>query len=390
MAKQVRVGLVGCGFVSELHMYSYKRVYGVDAQVVAVAARGDQVTEFAKKHGIGKTYRSFKELIADKDIDVVDICTPPNLHASMIVEAMQAGKHVICEKPFAGYFGREGDKAPIGKNVPKSVMYQRVMEEMDQTCAAVKASGQLFMYAEDWVYAPAVVKTVEILKATKDKVLFMKGEESHSGSHAAHAAQWASTGGGSLIRMGCHPLSALLYLKQVEAKVRGEKISVTAVTADVGNVAAGLKPDERKYILAKPVDVEDWGTLTMTFSDGTKGTVFSGDMIMGGVRNLVEIYTSGGSLFANITPNNHMMSYLTDEEKLKGVYVTEKVDRKTGWQYICLEEEWTRGYLQEIQDFMECVAHGRQPLADLALAYETIKVNYAGYWAAEDGKRVTL
>jgi predicted dehydrogenase len=390
MAKQVRVGLVGCGFVSELHMYSYKRVYGVDAQVVAVAARGDRVAEFAKKHGIGKTYRSFKELIADKDLDVIDICTPPNLHASMIVEAMQAGKHVICEKPFAGYFGREADKAPIGKNVPKSTMYQRVMEGMDKTVAAVKASGRLFMYAEDWVYAPAVAKTVEILKATKDKVLFMKGEESHSGSHAAHAAQWASTGGGSLIRMGCHPLSALLYLKQVEAKARGEKISVTAVTADVGNVAAGLKPEERKYVLAKPVDVEDWGTLTMTFSDGTKGTVFSGDMIMGGVRNLVEIYTSGGSLFANITPNNHMMSYLTDEEKLKGVYVTEKVDRKTGWQYICLEEEWTRGYLQEIQDFMECVAQGREPLADLALAYETIKVNYAGYWAAEDGKRVTL
>jgi predicted dehydrogenase len=390
MAKQIRIGLVGCGFVSELHMYSYKRVYGVDAQVTAVAARGDRVTAFAKKHGIPTTYRSFAELIADKDIDVVDICTPPNLHASMIVEAMQAGKHVICEKPFAGYFGREGDKAPIGKHVPKSVMYQRVIEEMDKTCAAVKASGQLFMYAEDWVYAPAVAKTVEILKATKDKVLFMKGEESHSGSHAAHAAQWASTGGGSLIRMGCHPLSALLYLKQVEAEARGEATTVTAVTADVGNVAAGLRPDERKYILARPVDVEDWGTLTMTFSDGTKATVFSGDMIMGGVRNLVEVYTSGGSLFANITPNNHMMSYLTDESKLAGVYVTEKVDRKTGWQYICLEEEWTRGYLQEIQDFMECVAHGRQPLAGLALAYETIKVNYAGYWAAEDGKRVTL
>jgi predicted dehydrogenase len=390
MAKQVRVGMVGCGFVSELHMYSYKRVYGVDAQVTAVAARGDHVVAFAKKHGIGKTYRSFKELIADKDIDVVDICTPPNLHASMIVEAMQAGKHVICEKPFSGYFGRDGDKTPIGKHIPKSVMYQRVIEEMDKTVAAVKASGRLFMYAEDWVYAPAVTKAAEFIKATKDKVLFMKGEESHSGSHAAHAAQWGSTGGGSLIRMGCHPLSALLYLKQVEAAARGEKISVSAVTCDVGNVAAGLKPDERKYILAKPVDVEDWGTLTMTFSDGTKATIFSGDMMLGGVRNLVEVYTSGGSLFANITPNNHMRSYMTDEEKLKDVYVTEKVDRKTGWQYICLEEEWTRGYLQEMQDFMECVAQGRQPLADLALAYETIKVQYAGYWAADDGKRVVL
>ena len=387
---KVRVGLVGCGFVAELHKYAYKRVYGVEAEVSAVAARGAHVVDFAKKHRIARTYRDFRELIADPNLDVIDICTPPMLHASMIVEAMQAGKHVICEKPFAGYFGRDGDKTPIGKHVPKSLMYERVMEEMDKTCKAIRASGKLFMYAEDWVYAPAIAKIVEVLKATKDKVLFMKGEESHSGSHAAHAAQWAMTGGGSLIRMGCHPLSAVLYLKQVEAKARGERIDVSAVTADVGNVAACLADKERTYIKAKPVDVEDWGMLTLTFSDGTKSTVFSGDMIMGGVRNVVETYTNGGSLFANITPNNHLMSYLTDEEKLAGVYITEKVDRKTGWQYICLEEEWTRGYLQEIQDFMECVVHKREPLSGLSLAYETIKVNYAGYWAADEGRRVKL
>ncbi len=388
--KKIRVGLAGCGFVSELHMYAYRRVYGVDVEVRCVAARGDHVVEFAAKHGIPTAYRSFAELVADRELDVIDICTPPNLHAGMIVQAMQAGKHVICEKPFAGYFGRDGDKAPIGKHVPKAVMYQRVVEEMEKTSAAIKATGKLFMYAEDWVYAPAVTKTAEILRATKDKILFMKGEESHSGSHAAHAAQWAMTGGGSLIRMGCHPLSGVLFLKQVEAKARGEKITVVSVTCDVGNVAACLKPDERTYIKANPVDVEDWGTLTLTFSDGTKATIFSGDMIMGGVRNLIETYTSGGSLFANITPNNHLMSYQTSEEKLASVYITEKVDRKTGWQYVCLEEEWTRGYLQEIQDFMECAATGRQPLSDLALAFETIKVNYAGYWAADEGRRVAL
>jgi predicted dehydrogenase len=348
------------------------------------------VLDFAKKHRIRASHRDFRTLLADKEIDVVDICTPPALHATMIVEAMQAGKHVICEKPFTGYFGRGGDKPPIGKHVPKSLMYERVMEEMDKTCAAIKSSGRLFMYAEDWIYAPAVAKTVEILKATKDKILFMKAEESHSGSHAAHAAQWSMTGGGSLIRMGCHPLSTVLYLKQVEARSRGERIAVSAVTADVGNVAACLLPQERPFINANPVDVEDWGMLTLTFSDGTKSTVFSGDMIMGGVRNVVETYTGGGALFANITPNNHMTSYLTDEEKLAGVYITEKVDRKTGWQFICLEEEWTRGYLQEIQDFMECVAVGRQPRADLALAYETTKINYAGYWSAEEGRRIAL
>jgi predicted dehydrogenase len=329
MAK-IRIGLAGCGFVSELHMHAYRRVYGVDVEIRAVAARGEHVVEFARRHHIPTTYRSFRELIADADIDVVDICTPPNLHASMIVEAMQAGKHVICEKPFSGYFGRDGDAPPIGKHVPKAKMYERVMEEMAATRAAIEKTGRLFMYAEDWIYAPAVTKTVEILKATKDKILFMKGEESHSGSHAAHAAQWAMTGGGSLIRMGCHPLSAVLYLKQVEAKARGEAISVASVTCDVGNVTACLRTDERAVLKANPVDVEDWGMLTATFSDGTKATVFSGDMILGGVRNLIETHTSSGALFANITPNTHMMSYQTSEEKLAGVYITEKVDRKTG------------------------------------------------------------
>ena len=113
-------------------------------------------------------------------------------------------------------------------------------------------------------------------------------------------------------------------------------------------------------------------------------------MILGGVRNLVEAYTTGGALFANIAPNNHMLSYQTDEAKLGGVYFTEKVDRKTGWQFICLDEEWTRGYVQEIQDFMECVAFGREPLAGLDLAFDAIRIHYAAYWAAEEGRRIPL
>src|ERR1700733_8419773 len=386
--KPICVGIVGSGFVAELHMRAYRRVFGLLATVKAVVSRGDHVLEFAKQFGIPETYRDYRELLTDKTIDIVDICTPPALHAEMIVACMRAGKHVICEKPFAGYFGRSGDPAPIGKHVRKALMYERLMAEMEQTRAAIKSSGKLFMYAEDWIYAPAVAKTVEILKATNDKILFMKAKESHSGSHAAHAAQWAMTGGGSLIRMGCHPLSAVLYLKQVEAKARGETIGIASVICDVGNVTACLRPDERAFIKANPVDVEDWGALTVTFSDGTKATVFSGDMIMGGVRNLIETHTNGGSLFANITPNTHMMSYQTSEEKLAGVYITEKVDRKTGWQFVCLEEEWTRGYVQEIQDFMECAATGRQPLSDLALAFETTRINYAGYWSAEEGRRV--
>jgi predicted dehydrogenase len=388
--KKISVGIVGCGFIAELHMRAYRRVFGVDVDVKAVVARGDHVTDFAKRFGVPQTFRDYRELLTDKTIDVIDICTPPALHAEMILACMRAGKHVICEKPFTGYFGRPDDPAPIGRHVAKSVMYKRVMQEMDETRDAIRASGQLFMYAENWVYAPAVAKIAEVLRATKDKVLYFKAEESHSGSHAAHAAEWVMTGGGALIRQGCHPLSAVLYLKQVQAKARGETITVADVTCDVGALTAELRPDERRFIQANPVDVEDWGMMTLTFSDATKATILAGDMIMGGVRNLVETYTTGGALFANIAPNNHVVTYLTDESKLDDVYITEKVDRKTGWQFVCLEEEWTRGYIQEIQDSIECAAFGRQPLAGLDLAYEAIKIHYAAYWAAEEGRRVSL
>lgn len=388
--KPIQVGLVGSGFVAELHMHAYRRIYGVTAQVGAVVSRGDHVVEFARRHQIPKVYRNYAELLADDEIQVVDICTPAVLHAPMIVEAMEAGRDVICEKPFTGYFGRSDDPTPLGRKLSKALMYERVMAEMDRTRQRMAASGRLFMYAENWVYAPAIAKSAEILRKTKDKILFMKAEESHSGSHAEHAARWDMTGGGALIRQGCHPLSAVLYLKQVEAAARGETIGIAAVTADVGNIGDGLAPADHRYVLSHPVDVEDWAMLNLTFTDGTKSTVFAGDMVLGGVRNLVETYTSGGILNANMCPNSGMITYLTDEAKLADVYITEKVDRKTGWQYVCLEEEWTRGYLQEIQDFMECVALGRQPLSGLELAFDTIRATYAAYWSAEAGKRIDL
>jgi predicted dehydrogenase len=388
--KKVRIALIGSGFIARLHMSAYRRVYGVQAEVRKVFSLDADVADFARHYAIPDCGGDWHEVLADPDIDLVDICTPPALHADMVVACMRAGKHVICEKPFTGYFGRPGDATPIGTAVAKSVMYQRVMEEMETTCEAIRASGRLFLYAEDWVYAPAVMKAAEILRATRDKVLFMKAEESHAGSHAAHAAQWAMSGGGALIRQGCHPLSAVLHLKGVAAAARGETIRVTDVTADVGRLTPELDAREHAYIQAHPVDVEDWGMLSMTFSDFTKATVFAGDMVLGGVRNLLETYTSGGVIHSNIAPNNHVMTYLTDESRLGDVYITEKVDRKTGWQFVCIEEEATRGYTGEMQDFMECVAFGRAPLAGVELARQAMQVQYAGYWAAEEGRRIRL
>ncbi len=388
--KKVKVGLLGSGFIAALHMNAFRRVYGIEVEVKTVISLDDHLAEFARQNGIAQTGRDWRALLGDPEIDVVDICTPTVLHPEMVVACMQAGKHVICEKPFTGYFGRPGDPTPIGTQVPKKLMYERAMAEMDAASAAIRASGRLFCYGEDWVYTPAVAKTAEIVRASGDKILFMKAEESHSGSHAAHASHWSSAGGGALMRLGIHPIGAVLWLKQVEARARKETITVTDVTCDVGRIFPTLTPAERTYFGAKPADVEDWAMLSLTYSDGTKATIFGGDVVLGGTRNLMETYTTGGALFANIEPNSHVVTYLTDESRLRNVYIAEKVDRKTGWQFVCIDEDTTRGYTGEIQDFMECITVGRQPLAGIDLACEAVKIAYAGYWAAEEGRRISL
>ena len=387
--KKINVGMIGSGFAAHLHAESYRRVCGLEACMYAVSSVAPDAEAFAKAFGFQKFYADYREMLKDPEIDVVDIITPPVLHAEMILEALAAGKHVICEKPLTGYFGEPGQEGNVGE-VPKRVMYERVMEQLDCLKEAVERSGKLFMYAENFCYAPAVQKTAEILRAKGSKILYMRAEEGHSGSHAAHAANWRMSGGGSFIRQGCHPLSAALYLKQVEARARGQQVTAASVMADVGVTTDSLTGQERRHIAAHPVDVEDQASVLVSFSDGTKANITAGDFVLGGVRNVVEVYTNDGSYLSNIAPNNHLMAYDVTAEHLDGVYFTEKVENKAGWQQIFIDENYARGYISELQDFMECVAEGREPLSGFQLAYDTAKVVYAAYLSAEEGIRVRV
>jgi predicted dehydrogenase len=388
--KQVHVGLVGSGFSATLHAEAYKKIYGLDVEIKAVASVEPTIEAFAEKYGISKIYQDYEEMLKDPDIDVVDICTPPNMHVLMVEKSMMAGKHVICEKPLTGYFGERGSNEMAGTSVPKSKMYQSVLENMDHLRTVVEASGKQFMYAENFIYTPAVVKTLEFLEAKKSKILYIKGEESHSGSHAAHAAYWRYNGGGSFIRQGAHPLSAALYLKRKEAEIRGEQYQLDSVIGDMGVVQRCLSEEEKKYIASRPKDVEDLANVILTFSDGTKANIVAGDMVLCGVRNIMEIFTNDGAYLNNIAPNSHLMAYHADETNLENVYITEKVMNKSGWQPVFVDEEIARGYTGELQDFMECVAYGRKPQSDFSLAYETVKAVYAAYLSAEEGRRVEL
>jgi predicted dehydrogenase len=389
--KHVTIGMVGGGYAAFLHGNGYRTVHGVGVRLKSVADVDiERAEKTARDYGFDQALDSFDKLLIDPQIDVIDICTPPFLHVSMAEQALAAGKHVICEKPLTGYFGREGDEPPIGVTVPKSVMQGHVRSELARLREVIARSGRRFMYAENFVYAPALQKIAEIVRARKNRILFIQAGESLKGSSSALAGEWKYTGGGVLIRAGIHPLTGALWLKKVEAAARGVPITVTAVHAETGRSSASLTDHEHRHITARPVDVEDFAAVTISFSDDSRALIVAADTVLGGTRNYLDAYCNDAALTANLTPTNLLDTYFLDEENMDDVYLAEMLPSKLGWNKAFVSDEIIRGYTGELQDFMECVADDREPESDFELAALTAEVLYAAYRSAEEGRRITL
>lgn len=388
---RVTIGMVGAGRATELHMEAYARVKDIEVRYKKIMARHIEHAINAKKlYGFEEVANSFDEMLEDQEIQVIDICSPPYTHADMIIRALKAGKHVICEKPLTGYFGMPGDQEPIGKNVDKRKMYKELLASMEKIKEAVEVSDKHFMYAENFIYAPAIQKMAEVITKKKSRILCLKGEESLKGSSSAVAGEWSKTGGGTFTRTGSHPLSAILWLKQIEAKAHGITIHAESVIADMGYITNTLSEYDHRHIAARPNDVEDFGTAIITFSDKTKAIIIATDTLLGGSRNYVEAYCNDAALKCTLTMNNLMSTYFLDEERLDDVYISEMLPSKTGWNHPFVLDDIIRGYSAEMQDFMESVAYDREPVAGFQVAYDTAKLTYAAYLSAEEERRVKL
>lgn len=391
MEKQtVCVGTVGAGYAAYLHGNGYEKVSGINVRLKTVCDTNfERAAAVQSRYGYEEICSDYAQMLQDPEIDVIDIVTPPVAHPQMIIDALKAGKHVICEKPLTGYFGQPGSE-DVGFTTSKRVMFEHVMEQMKELKKVIDNSSSKFMYAENFVYATPVQKAAEIIRAKNSKILWLKGEESVKGSTTAAAGLWSCIGGGSLTRIGCHPLTGILWLKQQEAINRGETITIKSITCDTGMATHCLNEHEHRHIVAHPVDVEDVGVIVITYSDGTKATIMASDVVLGGTKNYIEVYCNDTALMCNITPTDILNTYFLDEDGLENVNIAEMLPAKLGWNKAFVTDEVIRGYLGELQDFMECVAYDRQPQSGFDLAFDTVKVLYAAYQAAEEGCRIDL
>jgi predicted dehydrogenase len=378
MANTLRIGIAGTGFAARFHLENLPES-GVEL-VGVTSARQESRENFAAQHGT-RAFGSVEEMLPE--VDVLDICTPPSSHAGYIESAAKAGKHVIVEKPLTGFFGSPDVHS-------KQEMLEGVLDGARRLHDAVKSSGVVLGYAENFVYAPSIQKEREIVEKTKAQILRLVGEESHNGSHSPVYGIWSVQGGGSLIAKGCHPLGAILYLKRKEGLARlGRAIRPAAVTARTHTITKLPGFEDKGFIRTTYQDTEDYSFLHVVFDDGTVADITASELVLGGIYDFVEVFANNHRTRCRMSPVNVVDVYNPKHEQFKDLYLVEKISTNEGWIPASPEEGWSLGYGRELRNFLECMRTGKAPESDLDLAIDITLTLYAGYVSADARGRET-
>lgn len=385
----LRAGFVGSGFAAAFHFAALQRVYSATVEVAGVysSTRAKRET-FARERDI-QAHDSLDALL--KASDVVHVCVPPALHESITVQVLAQDKVPIVEKPFTGYFG-DGSAGFNGWNAPKQPALDAACASVQRLLDAEAKSQARILYAENWVYAPAIQKEKEIVAKTGAQILWMRGEEAHSGSHAPSYGDWSQSGGGSMMGKGCHPLSAALFLKQVEGNARtGCPIRPLTVTGRIHRLTGSPHYIDAQQLRKDYQDIEDFALAHVRFEDDTVADIFASEIIMGGVNNHLEVAANNHRTICNINPNTAMQTYNPVEENFKDIYTVEKISTKQGWALTSPDEDWFHGYQHEMEAFYRAIALDEPIEANSMLAADTILTLYSAYLSAErDGAEVAI
>jgi predicted dehydrogenase len=249
------------------------------------------------------------------------------------------------------------------------------------------------MYAENWIYAPPFEKLKRLMKTSGGTILEIRAEQGHSGSQANYSRRWKTSGGGALMRLGSHPVGGAIHLKHYEGMLRyGRPTRPKSVMAEVGHhtkIESFVK-EKKKYLVSEWMDVEDWGVIVINFEDGSKATVFASDTVLGGVRNILNIFLSNAVIHVNINPHDVLEVYAPEPHIFGEEYIAEKLETKAGWNFPSPDDDWMKGFPQELEDFIDAIGLDREPISGIDLARDVVEVIYAAYASAEEGKRILL
>lgn len=313
MAKTVRIGILGSGFVANFYMLGLQDVAG--HEVVFVCGREASAKKFAERRAIPEAMIDMERAIARTDIDLYLIALPNFLHEEAAVKLARAGRNQVCTKP-------------LGRNAGEA---KRMLD-------AVTAAGVLHGYAETEVFSPSVVRAeASVRGGAVGRVLWVRSRESHSGPHSPWFWDPEQSGGGALLDMGCHCIEAARYffgkdVRPVEVMAWGDT-------------------------LVHKTKAEDNALAIIRFEGGGIGQLEVSWTSRGGLDLRNEVHGTEGAIFTDVTRGTPVEMFTMGASG----YLVEKADLDRGWVKPVPEEAFVYGYQAEMKHFVECIRDGKMP-----------------------------
>jgi len=342
---KVKIGLIGSQFQADIHATSLRSMPH-EAEIVAVASpTPGNAEKFAKHFGIARAYTNYREMLKDREIEMVSICAPNSLHAQMTKDIAAAGKHVMVEKPLA-----------------------MTIAEGEEMIAVTKKAGVLLMYGEELLFTPKYLKVKEMADAGAfGKVHLVKQGEKHFGPHSDWFWDVNRSGGGAFMDLGCHGIAFCYWFLG--------RSPIKSVYCQMGT-----------YVHSAKTKADDDCLCILEFENGAVGLIENSWAKRGGMDDKIEVFGEAGVSYANLHMGNALPTY---SENGYG-YAVEKAPTTKGWTYPVFEELWNYGTPQELNHFARCV-RGRETLQSTGEdGLVVMHALYAGYASAGEGKKIAM
>jgi predicted dehydrogenase len=333
----IRMGFVGTGYIGKIHARAASKLTGIELSA-AVGPTPARVAEFAADFGVHRRYAALDDMLLDRSVDAVVIATPNNLHAPLAIAALNAGLHVMVEKPMAMNAAEAEAMSEAGQN-----------------------SGAQLMVAHCWRFdGETLWLKAQVESGRLGRIIRTKGYGVHSNwGPAGWFTQRRLAGGGALADMGIHAVDTARFLT-------GDPQPVS-VYARIGTYY-------------KDYDVDDTGVILINWDNGVTSYIESGwwQPHMDGPEAATQLYGTRG--FGQTFP-----TYLDiPDTEMNAI---ERVDPAFPPREDHCPQEM---YDAQMAHFVDCIRRGCPPVPGAVEGIINMRIVDAAYESARSGRLVEV
>lgn len=351
---RLKVGIIGVGGIAEVaHLPGYEAA-GAEIRGLATSRPGE-VRALAERFGAQHVDTDYRTLLQRDDIEAVSVCVPTGLHEEIVIAALEAGKHVLCEKPPAV-----------------------AAAQAERMHAAALRTERLLCYALSARFGPAAKKARALMEAGRLGEVYATraGWLRRRGNPAGWFTQRALAGGGALIDMGVHGLDLAWWLMGNPIPVAASGATYRAFGNYASDDSATPDPVMQRHLARQPkqtFDVEDAGFAFVRFEGGAHLMLESAWALNGrGESRYVTLYGTAAGM--HLTPTTAEFFGEMEGSLLDGH----------------LQVPEASGYLAQMGNFVRAVRGEEPPVAPSSHGVTLMKMIDAIYASAASGAEARI